>query len=200
MATKIFLSALEASPEFAYIDERIPHYLFNLMSFYYIKDEIFTKIKNKSELVLVDSGAFSFQQGRKVDWIDYTKKYSEFIEKYNDDKKVLGFFEMDIDPLTSDYALTLSLRNILTTVSNKIIPVWHKNRGIEDFKNMCKNPIHKDRIIAITGQNGESPDLRVSDYSSFVAYAHYCGCKVHCLGMTTKKNIKNSPVRLCRQQ
>ena len=28
---------------------------------------------------------------------------------------------------------------ILESVTDKIIPVWHKNRGVEDFKKMCRD-------------------------------------------------------------
>ena len=185
---KVFLSALEASPEFYYINSKIDSYKYNLMSFYYIKkEEIFKEIIKKSELVLIDSGAHSFQKGKKVDWVEYTKKYAEWI-KENDCDKILGYFEMDVDNIIG-YENVLELRKILESVTDKIIPVWHKNRGIEEFKKMCKD--YQGRIIAITGFKNE--DIQDHQYMMFLKYAKKYNCKVHCLGMTRKKILDEVP-------
>ena len=185
---KVFLSALEASPEFYYINSKIDNYKYNLMSFYYIKkEEIFKEIIRKSELILIDSGAHSFQKGKKVDWVEYTKKYAEWIKK-NDCDKILGYFEMDVDNIIG-YENVLELRKILESVTDKIIPVWHKNRGIEEFKKMCKD--YKGRIIAITGFKNE--DIQDHQYMMFLKYAKKYNCKVHCLGMTRKKILDEVP-------
>jgi hypothetical protein len=185
---KVFLSALEASPEFYYINSKIDNYKYNLMSFYYIKkEEIFKEIIRKSELVLIDSGAHSFQKGKKVDWVEYTKKYAEWIRQ-NDCDKILGYFEMDVDNIIG-YENVLELRKILESVTDKIIPVWHKNRGIEEFKKMCKD--YQGRIIAITGFKNE--DIQDHQYMMFLKYAKKYNCKVHCLGMTRKKILDEVP-------
>ena len=185
---KVFLSALEASPEFYYINSKIDNYKYNLMSFYYIKkEEIFKEIIRKSELILIDSGAHSFQKGKKVDWVEYTKKYAEWIRQ-NDCDKILGYFEMDVDNIIG-YENVLELRKILESVTDKIIPVWHKNRGIEEFKKMCKD--YQGRIIAITGFKNE--DIQDHQYMMFLKYAKKYNCKVHCLGMTRKKILDEVP-------
>ena len=185
---KVFLSALEASPEFYYINSKIDNYKYNLMSFYYIKkEEIFKEIIRKSELILIDSGAHSFQKGKKVDWVEYTKKYAEWI-KENDCDKILGYFEMDVDNIIG-YENVLELRKILESVTDKIIPVWHKNRGIEEFKKMCKD--YQGKIIAITGFKNE--DIQDHQYMMFLKYAKKYNCKVHCLGMTRKKILDEVP-------
>lgn len=185
---KIFLSALEASPEFYKINENLEKYNYNLVSFYYIKNlEIANIIKQKSELVIVDSGAHSFQFGKKVDWIEYTKKYAEFIKKY-DEKKVVGYFEMDVDNIIG-YDKVLELRKILESVSNKIIPVWHPNRGIEEYKKMCKD--YAGKVIAIGGFR--NTDIKDEQYMMFLKYAKKYNCKVHCLGMTRKKILDKVP-------
>lgn len=186
---KIFLSALEASPEFNYIDKNIKRYNYNLMSYYYIRKKIdfFEKIKNKSDIVIIDSGAHSFQKGKKVDWEKYTYEYADFIRKF-DDNKVIGYFEMDVDNIIG-YEKVLELRKILERVSNKIIPVWHKNRGIEEFKKMCHD--YSGKIIAITGFKNE--DIKDEQYLMFLKYAKKHNCKVHCLGMTRKKILNTVP-------
>jgi hypothetical protein len=184
---KVFLSGLEASGEFAEINRKIPKYKYILCSFYYLKQDIFETILKKSELMIIDSGAHSFQKGKKVDWVEYTKRYAQWI-KENDCDKIVGYFEMDIDNVIG-YDKVLELRKILESASNKIIPVWHKNRGIEDFKNMCKK--YKGRVIAISGFKNE--DIQDHQYMMFLKYAKKYNCKVHCLGMTRKKILDNVP-------
>jgi hypothetical protein len=176
---KIFLSALEGSEAFDYINERIDRYLYNLMSFYYLtKNDNYKEILRKSEKVLIDSGAHSFQKGKRVKWYEYTESYAEWIKKHDCDK-ILGYFEMDVDNVIG-YEKVLELRKILLKATNKIIPVWHKNRGIEDYIDMCKN--YEFDIVAISGFKNE--DIVDSQYQRFVNVAHKYGKKIHGLGLT----------------
>lgn len=203
---KIFLSSLEQGgssqskfiitdgkkvqmPSAYYFKEMGINFKWNLMSYYYIRNqlEVAEFIKNNSEEILIDSGAHSFQKGKKVDWVEYTKQYAEFIKKF-DEPKVIGYFEMDVDNIIG-YEKVLELRKILESVSDKIIPVWHKNRGIEDFKNMCKQ--YSGKIIAITGFKNE--DIKDHQYMMFLKYAKKYNCKVHCLGMTRRKILDQIP-------
>lgn len=184
---KVFLSGLEASGEFEDINNRIDKYKYILCSYYYLKQDIFNKILNKTELMIIDSGAHSFQKGKKVNWEQYTKEYAEFI-KQNDNDKIVGYFEMDVDNIIG-YDKVLELRKILEEVSDKIIPVWHKNRGIEDYKKMCQD--YAGKIIAITGFKNE--DIKDEQYLMFLKYAKKYNCKVHCLGMTRKKVLDKVP-------
>lgn len=162
---------------------------YNLMSYYYIRrrTEVAEYIRDNSEIVVIDSGAHSFQYGKTVDWIEYTKEYAEFIKKF-DRPNVLGYFEMDVDNVLG-YKKVLELRKILTNVSDKIIPVWHKNRGIEDFDNMCKQ--YSNKLISITGF--ANADIRDDQYIYFVKHAKKYNCKVFCLGMTRKKILDKVP-------
>lgn len=184
---KIFLSALESGNDCPYILERIPKLKWNLMSFFYLNEDRFKAIEKQSEQILIDSGAHSFQKGKKVDWIEYTKKYARWIQE-NDTPKKLGFFEMDVDVVIG-YEAVLELRKILESVSDKIIPVWHKNRGIKDFKEMCHK--YAGKIIAITGfRNG---DIKDEQYALFYEYAKKNDCKIHCLGMTRRNILDKVP-------
>lgn len=139
---KIFLSAVEGSSPRKGLEKLIEEnycFKYNLMSYYCIRNNNyeFAKImRDKSELIMIDSGAHSFQHGKKVDWEEYTKEYARFIKEF-DKPNVVGYFEMDVDNVIG-YEKVLELRKILQNVSNKIIPVWHKNRGIEQFKKMCQ--------------------------------------------------------------
>lgn len=195
---KIFLSSLESGGGFKkplaenFKDLGLTHFKWNLLSFYYIcqadKDlTVANYLKTHSDEILIDSGAHSFQKGKKVDWFDYTHKYADFIKKF-DAPNVIGYFEMDVDNIIG-YQNVLELRKVLEDVSDKIIPVWHKNRGIDDFKKMCQT--HKGKIVAVSGFRNE--DIRDEQYVMFLKYAWKCGCSLHCLGMTRKEILNKVP-------
>lgn len=193
---KIFLSSLEnASGSLG--DKVLPYILiergiemkWNLMSYFYIKSriELAEFIRDNSQEVMIDSGAHSFQKGKKVDWDVYTEQYVQFIKKF-DRANVVGYFEMDVDNVIG-YQKVLSLRKKLEKVSDKIIPVWHKNRGIDEFKKMCHD--YSGKIVAITGFKNE--DITDAQYLMFLKVARSYNCKVHCLGMTRKTILDKVP-------
>ena len=199
---KVFLSALEnnwhnASHYGNLVQKclakfgRDKPFRYNLLSYYYIEhtkaEEIADLIRDNSEEILVDSGAHSFQKGIKVDFGAFTKRYADFIRRF-DRPNVLGYFEMDVDNVLG-YEAVLELRKILTGISDKIIPVWHPNRGLSDFYSMCKE--YAGRIVAITGFKGM--EIQDEQYVNFVKTAKRFGCKVHCLGMTRRKILDAVP-------
>jgi hypothetical protein len=114
-------------------------------------------------------------------------KYAEFIKNF-DKPNVVGYFEMDIENIIG-YENVLELRKILESVSNKIIPVWHPQRGIPDYIEMCKK--YAGKIIAIGGFRGT--DIKDEQYLMFLKTAKKYNCKVHCLGMTRKKVLDKVP-------
>lgn len=184
---KIFLSAMEQHnclPIIKYLLENNIKTDYLLISYYYLrrKDTLGIIKKVCSEL-LVDSGAHSFQKGTRVEWESYTKEYAEWI-KENDCPQILGYFEMDMDNIIG-YEKVLYLRKILENVSNKIIPVWHQNRGCTNFKEMCR----QYKFASITGFKNE--DIKDEQYIMFLKYARKYNCKIHCLGMT-RTNILNT--------
>ena len=184
---KIFLSAIEGQKEIPQIFAGKMKW--NLMSYYAIRKNtaLAEYIRDNSEEILIDSGAHSFQKGKKVDWVKYTQEFADFIKKY-DRPNVIGYFEMDVDNIIG-YEKVLELRKILENVSDKIIPVWHYNRGIDDYIQMCKD--YAGKIIAITGFRGA--EIRDDQYPMFVKVAKKYGCKVHCLGMTRTEVLDKVP-------
>ena len=194
---KVFLSALEnGSPCYKskkslakFLLENGIKFNYNLMSYFCIKNkkELAELIRDNSKEILIDSGAHSFQKGKKVDWVEYTRQYAEFIKQF-DRPNVIGYFEMDVDNIIG-YDKVLELREILESTSSKIIPVWHKNRGIEEFKKMCQE--YQNKVIAITGFKNE--DIKDEQYLMFLKYAKKYNCKVHCLGMTRIRVLDKVP-------
>lgn len=195
---KIFLSAIENTTSSKnagvlnmaeYIVDKGIKMKWNLMSYYYIKKRkgLAEFIRDNSEEILIDSGAHSFQKGVKVDWDLYTQQYANFIKGF-DKPNVIGYFEMDVDNIIG-YQKVLELRKVLELVSDKIIPVWHKNRGLDEYKKMCKD--YAGKIVAITGFKNE--DIKDEQYIMFLKYAKKYNCKVHCLGMTRTKILDKVP-------
>lgn len=161
------------------------------MSYYYIRErgnqEFAEVIRDRSEEVMIDSGAHSFQKGKQVDWDAFTEEYAHWIETF-DRPNVIGYFEMDVDNIIG-FAKVKELREKLLKVTDKIIPVWHKNRGIEEYRRMCQE--HKGKIVAITGFKNE--DIKDDQYLMFLKCAKEYNCKVHCLGMTRRKVLDKVP-------
>ena len=111
-----------------------------------------------------------------------------FIQEH-DNNKILGYCEMDIENVTG-YDYVLELRKELEEVSDKIIPVWHKERGIHDFKEMCQNY----NYVAISNSQY---DIKRPQFKLFVDYAHRHGAKIHGLGLANKTMLMNIPFDSC---
>lgn len=202
---KIFLSAMDStdteksllSPYFSKEQNITKSILnnqfskYNLMSFYYInkkKDRYFVDaVKEVSELMLIDSGAHTFQFGKKIDFNDFLNKYIEFIKSF-DAPNVLGYFELDIENIIGLNKVN-EYRKRLEEVTDKIIPVWHKNRGIDNYFEMLEQ--YKGKTIAIGGFR--ETDIRDDQYLMFMKEAKKYNCKVHCLGMTRTKVLDKVP-------
>ena len=201
---KVFLSAVEPSQNShavkksgfdgsfcrLMVEKHGVELLWNLMSFYYTRKNERSEIdyiRDHSRLILIDSGAHSLQKGAAVKWNSYVDEYAEFIASF-DRENVVGFFEMDVDNVLG-YKKVLEYRSFLEEASDKIIPVWHKNRGIADFKKMCSD--YEGKVVAITGFKNE--DILDSQYINFWKYAHDAGCRMHCLGMTRKEILDKVP-------
>ena len=188
--TKIFLASIDIHSKYLLpLFNRLNQLYFNLFSFYYLNSpkakENYLKVTNKSINTLVDSGAHSFQKGTKVNYDKFLKEYINFIEK-TDNPKCLGYFELDVDNIIG-YDKVLEYRQELEEVSNKIIPVWHKNRGIKDFKEMCR----EYNYVSISGWKNE--DIFDNQFKLFVNYAHHHHSKIHGLGLTRFKVLKSVP-------
>lgn len=161
--------------------------LFILESYHYItKQEWMFPLFKEFKGFLLDSGAFTFMtsmKGQKVNWEQYVINYGNFI-KQNDIK---NFFELDIDPIVGLKEVE-RLRNLLEeTAQRKCIPVWHKSRGLEYWKQMCKEYDY----VAIGGI--VTQEIKRSEYDVFfplLKIARENNCKVHGLGFTNLKGME----------
>jgi hypothetical protein len=154
------------------------HRPYILESFYYA-DETTEKLIPFFGDFLLDSGAFTFMQNSKkaVDWEEYIERYAAFINRNNVEK----YFELDIDSVVG-YDKVLEYRKKLEKLTNKpVIPVWHKSRGIDDFKKMCD----EYNYVAIGGIVAK--EIKPEQYGAFpmmIQEAHRRKSKIHGLGFT----------------
>lgn len=157
-----------------------------LESFYYIQDWQLPYIK-EFDLFLLDSGAFTFMNNvkdkTKIDFDEYLTKYIEFINK-NDIKY---FFELDIDVVVGYEKVKELRRRLERETGKKCIPVWHRERGKEEFINMCKEYDY----VAIGGLVGQGYSKKYWKYFPwFINTAHKYGAKIHALGFTSLIGLK----------
>jgi hypothetical protein len=166
------------------------NYNFNrLDSFFYVKNsEVYQSLIPKYNRYILDSGAFTFimsKTKKKIDIDVFTDEYIEFILK----NKIKLFFEMDVDKVYG-YEKVKQLRNkIEAKTGMRSIPVFHMNRGLEDFIAMCKD--YEYVSLGIAGK-----DVSWGDWKSFLPFvmkAKEHKCKVHGLGITGMNVLDKVP-------
>jgi len=162
-----------------------------LESYYYIRkdNDWIMKMRPFFKDFLFDSGAFSFlnnvKKGRP-NWEQYIDEYAEFINKHDIDL----FFELDIDPIVGLNEVERLRAKLEMLTNKKCIPVWHKSRGLEYWKRMCK----EYNYIAIGGL--VTKEIESKDYAIFIPLLQIArkeNCKVHGLGFTNMEGIKKYP-------
>lgn len=185
--TKIFLAGT-GGHSYIYESNNVPYVL---ESFYYINEYI-TKLIPTFKMFLLDSGAYTFSQNEKTytkkDYDEYLENYIKFINKNN----VKYFFELDIDDVVG-LKQTNKYREILEKkTGRKCIPVWNIWRGIDNYKELCKNY----NYIAIgrikrSGLSGDTKTLK-----TLLKIAEHFNTKVHLLGFTPS-DINQFPCYSC---
>jgi hypothetical protein len=169
-----------------------PDDIYILESYYYIikEDWIFPLIKQFKGFLL-DSGAFTYMTGNggKVNWDSYIEQYAAFINKHD----IKLFFELDIDSIVGLKEVE-RLRSKLEALTNKkCIPCWHKNRGLEYWKQMCRDY----NYVAIGTTNnglkaadGTTRQKLMGIMSGMIRIAKENKAKVHGLGYTNLEGLK----------
>ena len=179
---KIYLAGVapwRGGQERIYDDAIMKHRPYILESFYYTDEDTERLLPYFGDFLL-DSGAFTFMQGNhsgKIDWEEYIERYASFINR----NKIEKFFELDIDSVVG-YKKVLEYRKKLERLTSKpCIPVWHKSRGVQDFKKTCDEYgyIAIGGIVAKEITQDEYPKL-----PALINEAHKRGAKIHGLGFT----------------
>lgn len=149
------------------------------------------KCKNALENVgtenfLLDSGAFSFMSGAectKEMLMEYLDRYIKFIR----DNDIRYFFELDVDTIFGIEFVEMMRRKLEGETQKQCIPVWHKGRGVEYWKQMCD----RYKYVAIGGLVFHVKKQEYELIKKMVNYAYHRGVKVHGLGFTKTKELKN---------
>ena len=159
-----------------------------LQSFVYcnafVEDVIIPTCRN----FMLDSGAFTFKRKstKSIDWVDYTKKYADFINKNNVEK----FFELDIDSVVGLEDVEKYRKLLESLTGRKSIPVWHKSRGKKYFEKMCK----EYNYVSVGGIVGRatSDASMIEALPYFSKIAHENGAMIHGLGCSGIEKVLNS--------
>ncbi|MBL1228152.1 hypothetical protein IW492_02760 [Enterococcus sp. BWB1-3] len=157
-----------------------------LCSFFYLKNiekrpELLKLIleRNESGDFLLDSGAFTLfsSKSKSIDFETYLDSYIAFINKHD----IKYFIELDIDSVVG-YEKVLDYRERLEKeTGKKCVPVWHKSRGIEAYKEIVS---HYDYICIGGLGNREIKQSEYDKVKNMVKYANQRDTKVHGLAFT----------------
>lgn len=173
----------------AYFSEEYFTNVYILQSFFYCNEFTEKHIIPNAADFLLDSGAFSFMQGKGgvPKWDEYADRYSDFVIRINVEK----FFELDVDSVIG-YDAVKRLRNrIESRTGRQTIPVWHLSRGKEEYKSLCRNYPY----VAIGGlvdgaKSGEYARDLWKYFPWFIETAQENGAKIHALGFTSLDGIR----------
>lgn len=143
---------------------------------------------------LLDSGAFTYIDNLHLehpDWESYAIELGEYVKNNKIDK----YFELDIDSLVG-YDEVKRLRKIIESRANVLpIPVWHDNRGKDEFIRMCEEYPYVALGGLVSGKTSKSAGFQwyKDNFRWFVDTAHEHNCKIHALGITTPSIISKIP-------
>jgi len=163
------------------------HKPYILESFFYVDADTERLLPYYGDFLL-DSGAFTFMQNSRtgIAWEEYIERYADFINRNH----VQKFFELDIDNVVG-YAQVRQYRKRLEHLTGKqAIPVWHKSRGLDDFKRMCDEYSY----VAIGGI--VTKEIKPQQYGAFpamIAEAHRRKAMIHGLGFTNLEWLRKCP-------
>jgi hypothetical protein len=171
---RLFLASFCGDPGLKHIEKC----LYALESFYYIEKWELPYI-HRYKSFLLDSGAFTFLSNSKsaVNWDDYVRRYINFINRHD----IQLFFEMDIDKIVGLRKVEEYRSIIEKSTGKRSIPVWHKSRGLQYWKDLCMEYDY----VAIGGiAIKDIPQRNYKYFSEFIKIANRYHTKVHGLGFT----------------
>lgn len=168
-----------------YDGEILKHHPYHLESFYYADSDTERLLPHFGDFLL-DSGAFTFMQGKgRTDWNEYVERYADFINR----NRIKHFFELDIDSVVGYEEVKRLRRNLERLTGRQPIPVWHNSRGKDEFERHAKEYPY----VAIGGlvAVGKAEYARKlwKFFPWFINTAHENGAKIHALGFTSLDGI-----------
>lgn len=139
---------------------------------------------------LMDSGAFTVMNSKKgknsFEPMDFTKKYAKHIKENN----VQNFLELDIDGVYGFEVYRDCLHCLQDITGRDPIPVFHKWRGVDYYKELVK----KYDYIAIGDVSIGAGSRELYKYFPwFLQEAHKNNCRVHGLAFTSLPDLQFMP-------
>ena len=136
---------------------------------------------------MLDSGAFTFMTSKKdikINWDKYVEDYAKYINRLD----IKLFFELDIDSVVGLKEVERLRAKLEKLTNKKCIPVWHKSRGKEYWLQMVKDYDY----VAFGGilTDGIKTKKIIEYFPWFIQTAHQNNCKIHGLGFTNLKALK----------
>lgn len=184
---KLYLAGIQGKAKDFVLNHQNPYIL---ESFFYIRNQHdwVMKMKHLFAEFLLDSGAFTFMQGSggTPNWDVYTEEYARFINAHG----IKYFFELDIDSIVGLKEVERLREKLERMTNKKCIPVWHKSRGLDYWKQMIRDYDY----VAIGGI--VSKEIKQNEYDIFLPLlklAKENNCKVHGLGFTNLERLKRYP-------
>lgn len=164
--------------------------IYGLESFYYLKPNQEKYIGLFKEFLL-DSGAYTFffsKKTQKVNWEEYVDRYADFINRNN----VKHFFELDIDKLIGYENVLILRRKLEHKTGKQCIPVWHTNRGKQEYEKMCQeyNYVAIGGLVGGGGASSEYAKKYWNYFPYFINTAHKNETKIHGLGFTSPEGLQ----------
>lgn len=170
-------------------DESVKKYRPYILESFFYADADTERLLPYFDDFLLDSGAFTFMQGRggNPDFDDYVERYADFINR----NKIEKFFELDIDSVVGYDRVKIIRAKLERLTGKQSIPVWHKSRGKDEYIGACKDYPY----VAIGGlvdgaKKGEYARQLWKYFPWFINTAHENGAKIHALGFTSLEGIR----------
>lgn len=155
-----------------------------LESFFYC-DDVVEKCIPLFDKFMLDSGAYTFCYADNAKGFsqidDYIERYIDFIKRNDIDL----YFELDIDPIVGLKEVKRIRNRLEQSIGKRSIPVWHLERGREEFEKMC----NEYDYVAIGGIADKGRTNIEKFIPALTAEAHKRGSKVHGLGYTNLKKL-----------
>ena len=112
---------------------------YRLQSYYYINEKE-KNLSSKYKDFILDSGVFSYltskkEQAKTLDWDKYIYDYAKYVKENH----IQNYVEVDIDTVIGVDEVQKLTNKLEKLVGWKPMPVWHLNRGYDNWLKLCKD-------------------------------------------------------------
>lgn len=170
--------------DFCYKNE-VRNYLFSFWNLQKngLAREAFDYIVGKPDIgLMIDSGAHTFQKGEvRVDYDKFIHEYIEFINKYS--KVIDCYVELDIENIVGLKQVEKWTDKLIKNIDKPPIVVWHRQRGFDYWKKMCKQYPYIGFSGFVTTPSG-GPEVPDKYLPLFLKTAKETNTKIHGFGYT----------------